>query len=139
MANPRFQIWLEARYKGESNGVTRLALFQNREGGWQPFSLNESSPGFTLMCYSILAGQHECLRAAAADHGLVMSSASGEIVVRAGLDWRLRATRIVFDVELAAGNPDPGVVADISNRLKRCPVARNLPIDVETHLKFAGS
>lgn len=136
MVTRRIQLWVEARYKGEDNAISQLALFQKKEGGWHPFSVIETTPPFTMFVYSILACQHRQLASNAAGLRLVMSSASGGIVLRAGMDWDIRTIEVEFDVELAAVEAGKDTASRIAEKMKRCPLSRNLAGDFATRLYF---
>jgi len=133
-----FRMQMSCEYQEPDNTVARLQfkVFQDRE--WQAFDLNAGSPGFLVFVYAVLTCQQMHLRLACVDRGLQLDSASGEIEMVTTEDWIITKLRVAFQAQLKTGEADAEDLEAIVQRMKNCPVSRNLafPPHAETILEF---
>ncbi len=121
-----FQMRLVSQYEGSENNIADLSVEVFEDGAWQAFDLNTRSPGFLIFVYADFTCQHLYLRTNAAERGLILASAKGSIEMVTTEDWDLEKLQINFDVELANGKATSEDVDYIIERMKQCPVSRNI-------------
>ncbi len=126
------------RYRDSENSVAQLNVEHLVDNEWQVFDLNAESPGFSIFVYAILNCQHLYCRTNAAERGLVFERAQGEIALAADEDWRLQKVHVDVEAQLRTGQASDDDVAFIIERMKQCPVSRNLNeiSDAKTTLQF---
>ena len=133
-----FRMQMSCEYQEPDNTVARLQLkvFQDRE--WKAFDLNAGSPGFLVFVYAVFSCQQMHLRLGCVDRGLHLDSASGEIEMVTTEDWMITNLRVAFSAQLKTGEADAKDVETIVQRMKNCPVSRNLTFSpqAETNLEF---
>ena len=139
MSARSFQMRLSCRYTEPENASTDLEVEVLADGQWQNFDLNCETAGFLVFVYAILSCQHLYLRTNAAERGLLLGSARGAIELVASEDWDVQKLHIGFDVKLQSGRPSGDDVNYIVERMKQCPVSRNLKAvpDSDTAVRFA--
>jgi hypothetical protein len=134
-----FRFRLQSRHSPPERTSGDLAVqWLNGEGRWEPQELHLTMPGFRIYLISLLLCQHFYLVANARERGIPLARVDGELTVCTGEDWRLRSVigefRLELDPASAAGGV-PGVAAGdlryLQERMKECPVSRNLPAEVE--------
>jgi uncharacterized OsmC-like protein len=133
-----FRMQMSCEYQEPDNSVARLQLkvFQDRE--WKAFDLNAGSPGFLVFVYAVFSCQQMHLRLGCVDRGLHLDSASGEIEVVTTEDWIIAKLRVAFSAQLKTGEASAEDLETIIQRMKNCPVSRNLTCSphAETTLEF---
>lgn len=133
-----FEMRLDCRTSGTGNDISRLdvELFEDRS--WKKFDLNVETAGFLVFVYAVFACQHMHLRGGAAEHNLLIESTVGSIRLVTDPDWYLKRIRIDFQSRLRSGTPTEDGIASITERMKGCPVSRNLGpgVDCETTVRF---
>jgi hypothetical protein len=123
----KWVMQLTCVHEGSKNTPGSLAVTQlGTDGTWTPLTIDVGSPGFLIFVYSIFTCQHLYMYVNAAERGLLLGTCAGRLELTAGTDWMLKDLRVKFDVDLKSGTPAPGDVADIENRMNKCPVSRNL-------------
>jgi uncharacterized OsmC-like protein len=129
---------LVSRYEGSENNIADLAVEAFEDGAWQAFDLNTRSPGFLIFVYADFTCQHLYLRTNAAERGLILASAKGSIQMVTTEDWNLEKLQINFDVELANGTATSKDVDYVIERMKQCPVSKNIRggVDMATVVHF---
>lgn len=107
---------------------------QNAEGQWEPQHPDLTTPGFRLYLLSLLLCQHFYLVANAREMGVPLEEVTGTFRVTTSEDWILQEVRGEFMLRLQDGDEahqqsatDPSTLATIQQRMKLCPVSRNLP------------
>ena len=107
-------------------------------GEWQPQIPSLATPGFRLYLLSLLLCQHHYLVANAQERAIPLQQVEGTFSVTTSADWILERVSGDFRIRLdPAANPDERARADadaisyIRERMKLCPVSRNLPATVE--------
>jgi len=139
MPQHRFHMELSCRYVRPDNTPVELAVRNLVDGEWQDFVLSFKTPGFQSFVYAILNCQHLYMRTNAAERGLLLDSARGSVEVAANDTWVLQSLRVHFDAGIASGEPKPGDVEYIIDRMGHCPVSVNLkaPDDTRTTLNLS--
>jgi len=138
MSERVFRMQLSCDYQEPDNAVGRLQVKVCQDGEWKAFDLNAGSPGFLVFVYAVFSCQQMHMRLGCADRGLRLDSASGEIEVVTTEDWIITRLRVDFAARLKAGEADAEAVEAIIQRMKNCPVSRNLVFSPhsETTLDF---
>ncbi len=135
MSQRIFQLRSSIQYAGEANEVTALKVELFHDGTWIPFDLNVQTPGFLIFVYAIFTCQHLYLRVNAAESGILLDSASGQIVVGTSQDWNLEDIDVTFDCTAHTGLASAANIAYIIERMKACPVSLNIRKDVDIAAK----
>ena len=133
-----FQMRLHCHYEQPGNTPAELAVEFMEEGEWHPFILDFGQPGFLIFVYAMLNCQHMYMRTNAAEHGLMLDSASGSIDVLANSEWELKKIDVLFEAVVQSRSPSQDVVDHIIDRMRQCPVSVNLkPVhDANTLIRF---
>jgi hypothetical protein len=135
----RFSFRLQSFHPAPERTSTDLAVqWLNAEGEWEPQELSLTMPGFRIYLISLLLCQHFYLVANARERQLPLARVDGEFSVTTSGDWILKSVIGSFRLQLdhgAAGERKQAVtdgdLNDIQERMKGCPVSRNLPVGVE--------
>lgn len=121
-----FRMQVSCDYQEPDNLVARLQVKVFEDEEWQAFDLNTGSPGFLVFVYAVLSCQQMHMRLGCAGRGLNLDSASGEIEVVTTEDWVITRLQVDFSARLKAGTASAEDLATIIQRMKNCPVSRNL-------------
>jgi hypothetical protein len=138
MTERRFRLRLDCGYVQPDNRPDGLRVEVLEQGAWTPLVLGLESPGFLVFSYAILTCQHLYLRTNCAERGLALAHLGGEMELVTDADWTLRSLDLDFAARLAAGRPEEGEVDYIVERMRQCPVSRNIraPADTRIRLQF---
>lgn len=117
---------MHCAYQGNNNAVDELVVEHHTQGRWQPLALDTATPGFDIFVYSVLTCQHLYFRVNCAERGLMLDSATGSIEVGADADWNIESLRIEFDGRLGCGQASQQIIDALVERMRQCPVSRNL-------------
>jgi uncharacterized OsmC-like protein len=133
-----FRMQMSCDYQEPDNTVARLQLKVFQDGEWKAFDLNAGSPGFLVFVYAVFSCQQMHLRLGCVDRGLRLDSASGEIEMVTTEDWIITRLHVAFAAQLKTGEAGAEDVETIIQRMKNCPVSRNLTFSPhsETTLEF---
>ena len=139
MTERSFHMRLFCRYAEAENAVTDLKVDVLTDGQWENLDLHPETAGFLVFVYAIFSCQHLYLRTNCAERGLLLDSAEGAIELVASEDWEVQKLHVNFDISLKSGHPSGDDVSYIIERMKQCPVSRNLKAipDSETVLRLA--
>jgi hypothetical protein len=139
MTERSFQMRLFCRYAQPDNAVADLKVEVLADGQWKDFDLNPETAGFLVLVYAIFSCQHLYLRTNCAEQGLLLDSAEGAIELVASEDWEVQKLHINFDIKLKSVPQYEGDLGYIIERMKQCPVSRNLKLitDSETVVRLA--
>jgi hypothetical protein len=133
-----FRLRLSCRYEDPDNSVADLKVEVLADGQWEALDLDAYTPGFLLFVYTIFTCQHRYLRINCAEKGFRLESANGSIDLLASEDWFVQKLHVRFDARLTSGAPMREDVETIVERMRQCPVSKNLkeiPDDrTEVHL-----
>jgi uncharacterized OsmC-like protein len=121
-----FRMQISCDYQEPDNLVARLQVKVFEDEEWQACDLNAGSPGFLVFVYAVLSCQQMHMRLGCAGRGLNLDSASGEIEVVTTEDWVITRLQVDFSARLKAGTASAEDLATIIQRMKNCPVSRNL-------------
>ena len=105
-------------------------------GEWTPQILSLTFPGFRLYLLSLLLCLHHSLVVNARERGLQLQKVEARFDV-VSLEWRLQQVRGSFALMLdpaGTARADVKTLAAIVERMKQCPVSRNLSGEVSQHL-----
>ena len=112
-------------------------------GEWQPQVPSLTTPGFRLYLLSLLLCQHHYLVANAQERAIPLQQVKGSFTVTTSADWILEQVHGAFSIQLdPATSPEDRAGADadaldyIRERMKLCPVSRNLAATVAKHIEL---
>ena len=138
-----FQLRSLSHYNGEKNDVSTLNIELLHGDNWEPFDLNVETAGFLIFVYAIFTCQHLYMRVNAAENGIMLNSASGEIIVTTAEDWNLESIEVSYDCEVKSGDFSATTIDYIISRMKACPVSLNIRKDIEidarVSMHYSGS
>ncbi|MGV6826547.1 MAG: hypothetical protein ACWA5Q_06190 [bacterium] len=133
-----FDLRLTCTYEGEHNDVARLDEEILVDGEWHPLDLSIRSPGFLLMVAGLFSCQHLYMRVNCAECGVLLSSTSAELHLKANEIWEIQEASVTFRAQLKQGLLSDKQIAYIQERMQHCPVSSNLPphVKVKSTLEF---
>jgi hypothetical protein len=138
MEEKTFHLRSRARHVGDENEQVELELELEGADGWQPVAFELSIPPFRgFVCAAFLC-QHVHLRIHASERELLLDQVRGEFWVRTE-DWFVRELRAEFRATLRAGEPFEDDAEFIAERMRDCPISRNLTeADKKTEVVFVA-
>ncbi|MGB5178909.1 MAG: hypothetical protein WBP44_09300 [Gammaproteobacteria bacterium] len=141
MSERIFKMQMSCGYQEPDNMVASLQVRVFEDGEWKAFDLNVGSPGFLVFVYAVLSCQQLHMRLGCVDRGLHLDSADGDIEIVTTEDWAITKLQVAFSALLSEGKTNEEDVAAIVQRMKNCPVSRNLTFAAhsETRLEFRSS
>jgi hypothetical protein len=125
MSERNFHLRMQVAYQQPDNAIASLKVQKHLDGEWQDFVLNTLSPGFEIFVYSMFTCQHTYFRLNAAEKGLVLGSAEGEIRLGTDEQWQIDLVRVDFHASVAQGEPTREISDYIVERMQQCPVSKN--------------
>ena len=139
MNNRTFQFRLCSTHGTPDPATGSLVVeFLSETGEWQPQHPSLSTPGFRLYLLSLLLCQNFYLVANAQEKAIPFLQVEADFTVLTSADWILERVSGHFRLQLDPAAPaleraraDAAAIAFISERMKLCPVSRNLPSTVE--------
>ncbi|MEN8205933.1 MAG: OsmC family protein [Pseudomonadota bacterium] len=138
MSERIFRMRIFCDYKEPDNTVEsqQVELFKGNE--WTDFDLDTGTAGFLIFVYAVLACQQMHLRLGCKDRGLKLASAAGDIEIATTEDWIITKLQVNFSAVLTAGEASEEDRATVIQRMKSCPVSKNLTFapGAETTLEF---
>lgn len=126
MSVREFSMRLNCTYKGNTNTIENLDVEHKVDEKWQTLDLNIASPGFEVFVYAMFACQHTYFRTNCTECGLVLNSATGNILVGADNDWNMELLLVHFSGLLGSGQASQDDIDYIVSRMKQCPVSLNI-------------
>ena len=140
-----FQFRLRSSHAAPDGATGSLVVeFLAESGEWQPQSPSLTTPGFRLYLLSLLLCQHHYLVANAQERGIPLQRVEGSFTVTTSADWILEKVdgdfRMILDAGASGeeqGRADAEAIAFIQERMKLCPVSRNLPASVVKHITLS--
>jgi uncharacterized OsmC-like protein len=130
MSNRHFHLRLACSYLDEKNNIDHLTLEVLKEGSWQNVALNIKSPGFFLLINGLFSCQHLYMRTNSAERNLEILTTTAELEVQTSQTWEIQQYDVSFQVKLKSGTPSADDITYIKERMKHCPVSKNLSKDV---------
>lgn len=145
MSQRTFQFRLRSSHAAPDRATGSLVVeFLADSGEWQPQTPSLTTPGFRLYLLSLLLCQHHYLVANAQERGIPLRQVEGTITVITSADWILERVDGDFRMTLDSGasseeqgRADAEAIASIKERMKLCPVSRNLPASVVKHITLS--
>jgi hypothetical protein len=133
-----FQFRLHSSHAAPDHATgSPVVEFLAESGEWQPQNPSLTTPGFRLYLLSLLLCQHHYLVANAQERGIPLQQVEGTFTVLTSADWILEQLNGAFVIRLDPGasgqersRADADAIAYIKERMKLCPVSRNLPDSV---------
>ena len=117
----------------------------NDNGQWQSQQLSFSTPGFRIHLISLLLCQHFYLVANAQGNRIPLERVEAAFVVTTSCDWIVVAVegdiRIRLDPAASAEErqlADAEAIAFMQERMKLCPISRNLPKHVHERIDLSA-
>ena len=145
MSQRTFQFRLRSSHDAPDRATRSLVVeFLAESGEWQPQTPSLTTPGFRLYLLSLLLCQHHYLVANARERSIPLRQVEGSFTVITSADWTLEQVTGDFLMQL-----DPGASSEerarandeamgyIKERMKLCPVSRNLPGSVDKHMTLS--
>ena len=126
MAQRKFTMRLQCRYQGPDNSIAQLAVEVLTADGWETLDLSVTSPGFQIFVYSVFTCQHKYFHVNCAERSLMLKKAEGSLLLTTDRDWNIQSVRIEFTGYLQSGSAAQHDIDYITDRMKQCPVSRNL-------------
>ncbi|MBC1261995.1 hypothetical protein FQK07_12115 [Synechococcus sp. BSF8S] len=139
MSQRTFQFRLRSSHSGPTRATQSLEVeFLAESGEWEPQHPSLTTPGFRLYLLSLLLCQHFYLVANAQERAIPLQRVEGSFTVLTSADWILEQLngdfRLRLDPAVSAderSRADDEAIAFIGERMKLCPVSRNLPATAE--------
>lgn len=121
-----FEYWLESHHGLQDNELVHVACERLVEEGWQPYTVEMTGPPFATFIYSAFACQLAYLRMNAAERGLAVDRVRGRLRMVTE-DWVVQEIEAEFWIHARSGMATAEDLAYIEDRMRSCPVSRNLP------------
>lgn len=145
MSQRTFQFRLRSSHAAPDRATGSLVVeFLAESGDWQLQTPSLTTPGFRLYLLSLLLCQHHYLVANAQERGIPLQRVEGSFTVITSADWILEQVEGDFRMVLDAGfsseeqrRADGEAIAYIKERMKLCPVSRNLPQSVQKQIDLS--
>ncbi len=142
MSQRTFQFRLSSSHAAPERATASLVVeFLAESGEWQALTPSLTTPGFRLYLLSLLLCQHHYLVANAQERGIPLRQVEGTFKVVTSADWILEQVTGDFLLQLdprasieERARADAEAIAYIKERMKLCPVSRNLPSSVEKQI-----
>ena len=126
MAKRQFTMRLQCRYQDPDNSIAELIVEVLTADGWQTLDLSVNSPGFQVFVYSVFACQHKYFHVNCAERGLMLTNSEGNLIIKTSRDWEIESLWIEFTGYLKSGSVIDEDIDYILERMKQCPVSKNL-------------
>jgi hypothetical protein len=126
-----FHLRSRSDHAGDANDLVALSFELEVEGEWQPVTLSVNMPPFRAFVCASLMCQHAYLRMNATERGLGVAAAAGDFRMKTR-DWNIYEITAHFALSVRTGSPTPEDLAFISERMRDCPISRNLTTAVKT-------
>jgi hypothetical protein len=142
MNDRTFQFRLRSSHPAPDRATHDLVVeFLGDSGAWEPQQLSFTMPGFRMYLIALLLCQHFYLVANAREKAIPLQQVEADFVVTTSSDWIVASVEGNFRIQLDAaaseqerGLADAEAIAFIQERMKLCPVSRNLPDGVHKRI-----
>ena len=146
MGNRNFQFRLRSSHSAPDRATQDLVVeFLGDSGSWEPQLLSLTMPGFRLYMISLLLCQHFYLVANAREKAIPLQQVDADFLVTTSSDWIVASVtgdfRIRLDGAASAqerGRADADAIAYLEERMKLCPISRNLPDGVRKRIELTS-
>ena len=126
-----FHLRSRSEHEGDANDLVALSFELEVDGDWQPVALSLNMPPFRAFVCASLMCQHAYLRMNATERGLGVAAAAGDFWMKTR-DWNVYEITAHFALTVRSGSPTPEDLAFIGERMRDCPISRNLTSAVKT-------
>ena len=139
MSERTFRFRLRSSHRPPERTTTDLVVeFLTETGLWEPQKLSLTMPGFRIYLISLLLCQQVSLVANAREKGIPLQEVQADFNVTTSNDWIIASVEGRFGIrldpaaELSERNlANQDAVAYMEERMKLCPISRNLPETVD--------
>lgn len=146
MAERSFRFRLRSSHPAPDRATTNLVVeFLGDSGAWEPQHLSLTMPGFRLYLISLLLCQHFYLVANAREKGIPLQEVEADFTVSTSSDWIVASAEGDFRIRLDAAASeqeralaDAEAIAYMQERMKLCPISRNLPETVHKRMDLTS-
>lgn len=146
MGDRNFQFRLRSSHPAPDRATDGLVVeFLTDSGAWEPQHLSLTMPGFRLYLISLLLCQHFYLVANAREKAIPLQQVEADFLVTTS-DWIVASVEGDFRIHLdpAASDQERGLadadaIAFMQERMKLCPVSRNLPDGVRKRIDLIAT
>jgi hypothetical protein len=144
MSERCFRFRLRSHHPAPDRATTDLRVsFEAGPDRWEPQEPSLTMPGFRLYLLSLLLCQHFYLVANARERLIPLQQVDGELLITTSGDWIMAAVEGEFRLQLdpeaepaERARADAAAIAWIEERMKLCPVSRNLPQGVRKRIRL---
>ncbi|QCH13564.1 hypothetical protein CB0101_00230 [Synechococcus sp. CB0101] len=129
MSERTFRFRLRSSHRPPERNTTDLVVeFLSDSGLWEPQQLSLTMPGFRIYLISLLLCQHFYLVANAREKAIPLQEVQADFNVTTSSDWIIASVEGNFGIRLDPGAaPSEDAIAYMQERMKLCPISRNLP------------
>jgi hypothetical protein len=146
MTNRTFRFRLRSSHRAPERASQDLVVeFLSDSGLWEPQQLSLSMPGFRIYLISLLLCQHFYLVANAREKCIPLQEVQADFNVTTSSEWIIASVEGAFRIRLdpAAGSAEQPlasaeVMAFMEERMKLCPISKNLPESVSKTINVAS-
>ncbi len=146
MGERMFQFRLRSSHPAPDRASEGLVVeFLTDAGTWETQQLSLTMPGFRLYLISLLLCQHFYLVANAREKAIPLQQVEADFLVTTSSDWILTSVEGDFRIRLDATAPeqerglaDADAIAYMQERMKLCPISRNLPESVGKRIELSS-
>jgi hypothetical protein len=146
MSERNFQFRLRSSHPAPDRATQDLVVeFLGDSGAWEPQQLTLTMPGFRIYLISLLLCQHHYLVANAKEKAIPLQQVEADFIVTTSADWIVASVTGDFRIRLdgAASEQerslaDAGAIAYLQERMKLCPISRNLPDGVRKRIELTS-
>lgn len=139
MSQRTFRFRLRSSHPAPDRATTNLMVDLLSESGlWESQQLSFSVPGFRIYLISLLLCQHFYLVANAREQHIPLLRVEADFAVTTSSDWIVTSVdgdfRIQLDPDATPAErerADADAIAYMQERMKLCPISRNLPDTVQ--------
>lgn len=146
MGERTFQFRLRSSHPAPDRASEGLVVeFLTDAGAWETQQLSLTMPGFRLYLISLLLCQHFYLVANAREKAIPLKQVEADFLVTTSSDWVVASVEGDFRIRLDAsaseqerGLADADAIATMQERMKLCPISRNLPESVGKRIELSS-
>ena len=141
-----FQFRLRSSHAAPDRATAGLVVeFLTDSGQWEPQQLSLTMPGFRIYLIALLLCQHVYLVANAREKAIPLQQVEADFLVTTSSDWIIDSVEGDFRIRLDANASaqernlaDADAIAYMQERMKLCPISRNLPESVRKRIDLTA-
>ena len=146
MSERNFQFRLRSSHPAPDRATQDLVVeFLGDSGAWEPQLLSLTMPGFRIYLISLLLCQHHYLVANAREKAILLQQVEADFIVTTSADWIVASVTGDFRIRLDGAaseqersHADGDAIAYLKERMKLCPISRNLPESVGKRIELTS-